>query len=315
MRKSITSVVQRGIRSIKHRAAVYARRSSGSHLKKTVLKDGGIVWSCGVGWIAKKAEIYEAMFERENAKGITSNIFCDRMYPMKTMSRDYAVEQELHSGKWSFQNMLVIRNPYGESPLTALAIFETEKACRVRVTVKGDIPETDFVSELPMTKYHRIPILGLYPGRENRVCLELLEDNGEVAAAHVVPVWTMNLPKDLRNVIEVKKVSDQPAFQNILVSGGLGIKTCMFDRQGQIRFYIRRFAKGYGVFPLGNGHFFYMEKEVSTPTFTNPQTIQSYDMDYLGRTFMCYLTKNGVHHTAAVKAGGNIFVRWKSEKK
>ncbi|EKC57000.1 Arylsulfotransferase (ASST), partial [human gut metagenome] len=80
----------------------------------------------------------------------------------------------------------------------------------------------------------------------------------------------------------------------------------MFDIEGKIRYYLSRKPRGYGIFPLSDGHFFYMEKYISVPSYSNPQTVESYDMDYFGRVFRTYLTEKGVHHTAEEKAGGNI---------
>ena len=50
-----------------------------------------------------------------------------------------------------------------------------------------------------------------------------------------------------------------------------------------------------------------MEREISAPSFTNPHSVQMYDMDYLGRVGRTYLVKNGAHHTVEEKTpGGNI---------
>lgn len=306
MAGKMSSLWVRQMRRVKRKIIKISVERSGSRLKRINLGDGGAVWVCGVGWLAKRAEAYEPQFRRDAGAGIRTNIFRETMYALKTATRDYYLEKLLQSGKYTFSNIFVVRNPYGEAPLTALAIFVTERECGVRVTVKGDVPETDYVAELPRAKYHRIPILGLYPGRRNTVCLELLSPEGKVDARHTIPIETKPLPSDLQNIIEVKKVTENPAFQNILISGGLGIKACAFDRQGEIRYFLRRLVRGYGIFPMENGHFFFMEKEISTPSYSNPQCIQSYDMDYLGRVFKCYLTKDGVHHTVEEKLGGNI---------
>jgi hypothetical protein len=303
---NIGKVCKKQLRRVKRKCKKISEDMSGSRLQKITLKDGCVVWMCGVGWLASRAKKYEPAFQREHTAEIRSNIYEETMYALKTQTRDYYLEKMLRSGEYTFQNMFVVRNPYGEAPLTALALFETENPCRVRVTVRGDIPETDYVANIPAEKYHRVPILGLYAGRENKVRIELIDEGGNVAASHTMPIVTKPLPADLRDIVEPKKVSDNPAFENIMISGGLGIKTCVFDREGKIRYFLRRLVRGYGIFPLSNGHFFYMEKEISTPSYSNPQCVQSYDMDYLGRVFRCYLTKDGVHHTVEEKEGGNI---------
>ncbi len=115
------------------------------------------------------------------------------------------------------------------------------------------------------------------------------------------------LPDELKGIIKPGKIPEDPAFENILIAGGIDIKTCVFDREGKIRYYLKRKPKGYGIFPLSEGRFLFMEQDISAPSFTNPQSVQSYDMDYLGRVRKVYFSRNGIHHTIEEKSrGGNI---------
>ncbi len=274
--------------------------------KQISLPDGGVVEEWGLGLMDKKARAFDDRFCRRKLIRYSSNIEKEQSYSVKTMARDYLLEQMLRSGKYTFDSMFLIRNPYGEAPLTALAMFALDEPAKVRVTTKGDIPETDYVAVLPKKRYHRVPIFGLYPDRKNKVRIELLSDDDRVLANHEIFVHTTRLPSDLKNAITVKKAAKEPAFENILINGGVNIHTCAFDREGKIRYWLRRSPRGYGIFPLSDGHFFYMEKSISVPSYSNPQTVQSYDMDYFGRVYRTYLVENGVHHTAEEKTGGNI---------
>lgn len=274
--------------------------------KRIQLPDGGIVEEWALGLMDKEARLCDNLFQRKEIDFYSTNIVKEQSYSVKTLARDYFLERLLRSRKYTFDHMFLIRNPFGESPLTALAMFSLEAPARVRVTTRGDIPETDYVSVLPKRRNHRVPILGLYPKRVNKVKIELLNDEDTVLASHEISVRTKGLPPDLRKAVSVKKVAKDPAFENILINGGVNIHTCAFDREGKIRYWLRRKPRGYGIFPLSDGHFFYMEKEISVPSFSNPQTVQSYDMDYFGRVYRTYLVENGVHHTAEEKVGGNI---------
>ena len=49
---------------------------------------------------------------------------------------DEALLQEASNG-YSLDEALIVVNPYGMSPLSAVAVFSTEKACGGTVTVKG----------------------------------------------------------------------------------------------------------------------------------------------------------------------------------
>lgn len=278
--------------------------------KRTVtFSDGSRVTYAGIKWLAKQAVHFEKEFTRPGTASIRTNLFCRQSAAMKTLCRDRYLQILLESGTYNFDHIFVVRNPYGEAPLTALALFQTSESCAVRVTVKADQSTEDFCSELPSARLHRVPILGLYAGRENIVQIELLGENGKVMNKRIFPVVTKNLPSVLRNAINVKKMASDLAFKNILISGGLDIQTCAFDKTGEIRYYLRRPVKGYGVFPLAGGRFFYMEKRVSRPTYTNPTAVQCHDMDYLGRVYKTYFSEKGMHHTVEEKSpGGNLLV-------
>lgn len=274
--------------------------------RKVHFEDGGTAIICNSAWLAKKSARRVNEFTREEAFQIHTNIKKEPLLAAVSQAKDAVIEKLLQSGSYTFSQMLVIKNPFGEAPLTALALFVTEKPCAVRVTVCGKKAGNDFSSVLPVTTHHRVPIIGMYAGRMNHIRIALLED-GNVTAEREIRLKTVALPEDLQGVIKVSKVSDNPAFENILVAGGIDIKTCAFDREGKIRYYLKRKPKGYGIFPLSEGRFLFMEQDISAPSYTNPQSVQSYDMDYLGRVRKVYFSRNGIHHTIEEKSkGGNI---------
>lgn len=270
------------------------------------LKEGGTLEICGICKMAKEAMPFREGITSDEAKAVRTNIKQTAALPVKTLARDLYFEELLRSGTYRFPNMFLVVNPFGEAPLTALILFETEGSCGIRVTVPGNTPETDFIYNLPYTKYHRVPIVGLYPKRKNKVKIELLNEKNEVIDRRIVPVKTKALPLDLKDVIQTFKVAENPAFKNIMINGGVDIKTCAFDKQGSIRYYLRRRVRGYGIFPLAGGRFVFMEKEIAIPSYSNPQTSVYHDMDYLGRVYRTYLSEKGVHHTLEEKENGNF---------
>lgn len=284
----------------------FSNRNSSMYDKTITLPDGAQVVVGGLGSLDLKGREQYEKFARLESSQYKTNMWQENALAVKSQARDYVLESVLQSGEFTFDHMYVIRNPFGESPLVALALFETEKPCKVRVTTKGKTKENDYVNVLPKKKKHRVPILGLYPDQENKVLIELLEDDDNVIASHTIPIQTKALPSYLRQCIHVKKKAEDPAFPMVMINGGVDIHTCAFDKEGDIRFFLRRKSRGYGIFPLSKGHFFYMEKDIATPSFSNPQTVQSHDMDYMGRIFKTYHATNGVHHTVEEKNNGNI---------
>lgn len=205
--------------------------------------------------------------------------------------------------------MLAVINPFGEAPLTALVLFTTMMDYRVRATVAGDEEDTSFVCEYPAEKRHRIPLLGLYAGRSTEVVIELLDENGQPCDRRRFPLTTEPLPDDLQDVVRAKATGQMPGFSNILISGGLKIRPCAFDRKGEIRYYLETKPNAYGIFPLSKGRFLFMERDICTPSYESPHCVQMYDMDYLGRVGRTYLVKNGAHHDICEKSPeGNLFI-------
>ncbi len=275
--------------------------------RQVIHNNGGTVTIRTAEWVERGSLDYEKVFYRPQTMSVKANIKKEKMYSMTSQAKDWFLELQLRSEKYTFKNMLVVTDPYGEAPLTALILFTTMMDYRVRATVKGDIEATNFTFEYPAQKRHRIPILGLYPGRSTEVMIEILDEQDEVCDTMIFPITTEELPEDLEQVITTKKMNENPGFDNILIAGGIDIRPCVFDREGKIRYYLQRKPKGYGIFPLSKGRFLFMEREISAPSFTNPHSVQMYDMDYLGRVGRTYLVKNGAHHTVEEKVlGGNI---------
>lgn len=303
MVKSLAAACKRGINRVLAKINEYQKN------KKRVYRigDGGTVTICNARWLGKRARRFDKTFARRGVERIQTNIAKEPVFALKSQTRDYWLERTLKSCGYTFFDMFIAKNPYGEAPLTALALFVTETECRVRVTVKGDMPETDFSAELPEARYHRVPILGLYPGRENKIYFELIDSEGKVFAERTISLRVKGLPKSLKKIITVKKVSKNPGLSNILITGGSDIRPCVIDREGKIRWYTRRKPKGYGLFLLSNGRFLFLESNISAPSYTNPHSVQMYDMDFLGRVRRTYLVKNGIHHSACEKEmSGNI---------
>ncbi len=304
--RGMSSLVKKLKRKVKRSKREF-EIARGAREKKVYRSNGGTITVRPEAWVIRGSEAYEEVFRREQSDSFKTNIKKKKMYSLVSQAKDWFLELQLRSEKYKFNNMLAVVNPFGEAPLTALVLFTTLMDYSVRVTVEGDTEDTSFISEYPPAKRHRIPILGLYPGRSTNVVIELLDENGQVCDNRRFPLTTEPLPEDLKDIISVKKKNDKAAFKNILIAGGIDIKPCVFDKEGQIRYYLRRKPKGYGIFPLSKGRFLFMEREISAPSFTNPHSVQMYDMDYLGRVGRTYLVKNGAHHTVEEKTpGGNI---------
>lgn len=262
-------------------------------------------------WLTRCSRNYEDSINNRRQREISSNkLKCSNQdYAHLTLRKIMFLKFLERNGGYSWQHMLVIVNPYNKSPLTALLLFSTPMPGKVRYRVAGTCRECDFTGESSFCKNHRVAVFGLYPGKKNRVQLELVDETGKVRKRRWIVIQTEPLPEELRDEVSVRKKSDLSAFPFLLVSGGHDITTCAFDAKGQIRFYLAKKGKAYGIYPMSGGRFIYTEKYVSIPSYFIPQGGKYYDMDYLGGVSKTYFTPNGIHHCAKeMEPGGNYIM-------
>ncbi len=256
--------------------------------------------------VNEKAKPYYGQMRRPIIK-ITTGIKRGEMPALEMRARERVYEELLQTKNYTFQDILVVRDPYRIAPLTALILFYTKKPCKARFTVTGDILEDNVSGVLPYTQFHRVPVLGLYPDRKNEVVLDLLDDLDNILDTQKVYIKTEPLPKDLEGVVKCRQKNGHMAYNLIFITGGVDLCTCGFDSSGVIRYYLNRNVKGYGVFLMSGGRFIFSDKEVSVPTYNSPHAIQIHEMDYMGRIHKSFYMKKGIHHNAIeMVPGGNI---------
>lgn len=259
-------------------------------------------------WVAIGAKKCEADVIRKTGKTFSANIKTEQQLPMVSRSKDVFIEKQLKKEKYTWDNMLVIQNPYGLAPLTALAVFTTKKECAARFTVKGKLQKDDVTGTVQeLTKHHRLPVLGLYPGEESTVIIELLDASGTVLDTKEFKLTTSQLHKNMRDMVRVEKFSGSSAYNLTFVYGGDTRYPYAFDSAGDIRYFIERTPKPYGLHPLSKGRFLFADKNILMPTFSNPHATQALDMDLLGRVHNIYNVEKGLHHDAnEMMPGGNL---------
>lgn len=236
-------------------------------------------------------------------KTASSNIKEKRSWAWMSQISDRAVEEMLDKGLYTMDHMLVIHDPYRYAPLTAILVFNTEKACAVRVSVQD---EFGFTHTGQTGTRHRIPVFALRAGMENKVLVELL-DGDTVIRSTEITLLTGALPKLLENMVETKIRKKESALRLIFIYGGDTRFPYAFDERGEIRYYLAYPPKAYGLFPMSEGRFLFLVNNISAPAFANPHSVVGYEMDLLGRTYHEYYVEDGIHHDGCeMTPGGNI---------
>ena len=220
---------------------------------------------------------------------------------------DQQLQAELENG-YSWEEPMVIQNPYQVSPLTAVIIFDTKEECAVRFTVKGKTEAADISGEVEAAVSHRIPVIGLYPAMENTVVLELLDKSGKVTDSQEITITTDELPDKLDDAVKPVKTSGESAFELTMVYGQRTTFPFAYDCMGDIRWYMSgEFTSG--IYMLSNSRMIVASNEAFMPSQDKPQTTNLYEMDYLGRAYTMYYVAGGNHHEVIEKEpDGNLLV-------
>lgn len=202
---------------------------------------------------------------------------------------DEDLRAELSAGGRSFEQPLVILDPYGDSPLTAVILFETERASRIAVEVEGvtDACSVSFVFDDYRTK-HLLPVYGLYADRENRVVLSATDQDGMTRRSSL-KIQTDVLPPELKEVVVDILKSDttqsQPGFTFMHASN----PKFAFDSEGDIRWFLSLPTLQSVLYDFG-GRIVLAAGDVYCG-----ETLV-FEADLIGRLYSVNLAPYGVHH-------------------
>lgn len=213
-------------------------------------------------------------------------------------STDEALLQELHNG-YSFEEAVLIQDPYRCAPLTGVIVFVTEEETDVSVTVKGKAPENDITGHFPAAKEHLVPVYGLYNADTTLVEVSLGDGRSRTFE---VETEALQIPVGTISVDMIRpEVYDTGQLTIVCTLGGFlyGI-----DGAGDIRWYYTG-GGTMGVHLLRNGHLM-----VPTSFTVKPSYYKSglQEIDFLGRVYRDYEIPGGQHHDFQELENGNLLV-------
>lgn len=207
-------------------------------------------------------------------------------------------EKKLVTKGYNINNPNVILNPYGNSPLTALILFETDDMVSPVVTVKGKDKLSTFTHKFSNSKKHYLNIYGLYADYNNKIVISY----GNIKK--IIYIKTEKLPSDF--VLPSSVVSDKTKLTNDLyfyTPSSIGY-TCAYDVNGDVRWYLTNYAL-WKIDRLNNGHLL-----VSTDRLINNPYYMTglYEIDLLGKVYTEYSLEGGYHHDYYEMDNGNLLV-------
>lgn len=216
--------------------------------------------------------------------------------------KDISVGRPVDLNNLVSEDLIIVLNPSGLTPLSAELRFNSVIPVNVSITIEGEEPLShtfdDFSTE------HRLPILGLYPGRENNILVMLTDVAGNFASTEV-SVTTEELPSYFPEiVVDVTTGLRQPGWT--LAEFGLGLGTAfrsnpiIFDESGTVRWYMDLSAFDDLSFPV---------KQKSNGNLLVSYGEHIYEYDMLGRQLNdIFIPGYLQHHETREMPNGNLLV-------
>lgn len=188
---------------------------------------------------------------------------------------------------YSIDNPNVIINPYGNSPLTALILFETDNYSEVDVTIKSKDGNSDINYKFDKDKYHMIPIYGLYADCDNTVVIK------SEGAFNSLNIKTDKLPEDF-TYVDIN-LNDNFMFYNSNYPYAI-------DSEGEVRWYLSEKYFGNITF-LDNSSIIIGSDRYNEDN----NSISIYKMSLLGKIYNEYLLSDSYYGYTAIY-DGNLLV-------
>lgn len=196
------------------------------------------------------------------------------------------IEKNITSKGYTIDKPNIILNPYENSPLTALIIFETKEEVSPTITVHGKDKLTTFTKTFDKSKTHYLEVYGLYPNKNNKVTVEYQNTK------KTFYIQTEKLPEDFILPTSIKKNESKLTNDLYFYTPSSKGYTCAYDTNGDVRWYLTEEAIWDNT-RLKNGHML-----VSTERLINNPYYMTglYEIDLLGKIYNEYSLPGGYHH-------------------
>ena len=207
-------------------------------------------------------------------------------------------EDILKDTTYTYQNPKIIVNPYGNSPLTALVIFETNDLTAPSVTIVGKDENTTFTNTFTPSKKHILPIYGLYADTENKVILKV--NNTETT----LKIKTDKLPENIIMPTSVKAIKSELNQDLYFVTPSSQGYTTAYDSNGDVRWYLTGNYL-WDIQRLQNGHLMLSSNRLINPPYYTTGLVE---IDLMGKIYYEYTLPGGYHHDVFEMENGNLLV-------
>lgn len=249
---------------------------------------------------------YETEVLAKTNKKFMSPMRKERQKSFHSQVRDYAFERILDRHLYTFKYLLVIPDPYGVAKQTALLLFNSSKVCRVHYCVIGDTPEYNFEGDSVPSTRHRVAIMGLYQGRNNKVDLQLIDEENSIIKHRVINIYVPEISGKASQMVH--GIDKQMSHFPFILLNGIFFNPIVIDGEGKLRYSLQLKTGKLGMIPLQNGRFLLADKTAGRMNqYGMVQPCRYHEMDYMGRVYRTFLLEYGIGRAIA-QDGDSLFL-------
>ena len=254
-------------------------------------------------------KIYSKYFVLIILTFITSILIYNYVESFKTIDekKDILISQKemedeyLKNTNYTFDNPNIIVNPYGNSPLTALVIFQTNDLTTASITIVGKDGANDITHTYTPAKVHILPIYGLYSDYDNKVIIKVSGKTKEIS------IKTDKLPDDFAKVTDIDMEETDEFYFTTPENIGY---TAAYDYKGEVRWYITGDYK-WNIQRLNNGHILVSSDKTISGNYSAGLT----EIDLLGKIYFEYIVPGGYYRSVTELNNGNLLLLSNSKDK
>ncbi|MCI8454798.1 MAG: aryl-sulfate sulfotransferase [Lachnospiraceae bacterium] len=249
--------------------------------------------------ILQEEPVEEKMIDEEE---LLITLTMDMLARQEQIERE--IEAEFEQGEYTFQNPLVVLDPYGVSPLTAILMFRTEERCQISIKIPGggekSIDDVSFTFEGYEVE-HRIPVYGMLAGQVNQIYLTAEKYSGG-KIENIIEITTAKAIDAICSRSNKYRLWDESAYQpglnfaNEINVGDEG--RFAFDSEGNCRWYITGRTEGTILEHLTHSVEFTQDGYcyMGCGAYATGKPVVFLKMDYLGKILGAYYVANCLHH-------------------
>ncbi|MDB8544430.1 aryl-sulfate sulfotransferase [Turicibacter sanguinis] len=209
------------------------------------------------------------------------------------------MKKEFNETTYSIDSPYLVHDPYQNSPLSYLVMFETEEPSMIKYQVLGHTEQATLSYETNSYETtHQLTLIGLYPNESNTILLSATNEAGQTIS-HEMQIQTPPLPSDSLQVTLNQSTPLTHTTRLFLATDDT--YKYLIDEYGDIRFIQNSTSGSITSLPNGNlltyhgPYYFYYQQQLE-------------EISYLGQVQKQLYIPGSGHHSLTLTPDGNYII-------